>query len=167
MHRLLQFLVWTRGWRMSFHEQLQEKHLCLETMQGFYINTLNGWFLQRFRHRYGLHYCSFWHNLFNVLTIVKDQMDRWSIVLACVLPCTLTHMSTVYFRDIAWIASRQRLKRGYIFVNCDLLGAHACTDVCIVFAQKIMSWYEVGGVMIGSIKRLNKLCNIRVGQDRR
>ena len=56
------------------------------------------------------------------------------------------------------VTSRQCLKRGYVFVICDRLGAHACTDVCIVFAQKIMSWYEVGGVMIGSIKRLNKLC---------
>ena len=75
----------------------------------------------------------------------------------------LTPMNIVYFHDIAWIASRQPLKRGYIFVICDRLGVHAYTDVYIVYAQKIMSWYEVGGVMIGSIKRLNKLCDIRVG----
>ena len=114
-----------------------------------------------------MNYREFRRNLLNVLTVVEEEMDRWSIDIACILPCTLTSMNTVYFQDIAWIASRQHLKRGYIFVICDLLGAHACTDVCIVYAQKIMSWYEVGGVMIGSIKRLNKLCDIRVGRDRR
>ena len=86
------------------------------------------------------------------------------------------HTDILYFHDInivACLTSKQRLKRGYIFVICDLLGAHACTDVCIVHTKKIMScqWYEVGGEiigsLIGSIKRLNKLCDIRIGQDRR
>ena len=88
-----------------------------------------------------MNYREFRRNLLNVLTVVEEEMDRWSIDITCVLPCTLTSMKTVYFHDIAWIASRQRLKRGYIFVICDLLGVHAY-NVYIVYAQKIMSWYE-------------------------
>ena len=55
---------------MDFHEQLQEKYLHQEAMQGIYIYALNGSFLQWFRHPYGLHYCAFRHNLLNVLIAV-------------------------------------------------------------------------------------------------
>ena len=176
MHRLVQFLVWTRGWRVAFHEQLQEKYLRPEMMQRFYINALNAWLLKRFRHCYGLRnlrYCAFRRNLLNALIVVEGKVNRWSLDLACHfhahwLPCTLhvvlIPMNTVYFHDIAvCLKYRQRLNWGYIFVICDLLGVHAYTDVCTVHTQKVMSWHEVGGV-IGSIKRLNKVCDIRVGQ---
>ena len=38
--------------------------------------------------------------------------------------------------------------------SLSVIGGSSCIYRCIVHAQKIMSWYEVGGVMIGSIKRL-------------
>ena len=103
-----------------------------------------------------------------IVTAVVEEMNKWSIDLTYLLPCTLTSMNTVYFCDInivACLTPRQCLKRGYISVICFRLGVYVYTDVCILHAQKIMSWYEVGGVM--SIKRLNKLCDIRVGRDRR
>ena len=137
MHRLVQFLVWTRGWRMFFCEKLREKlvsrndaiilYKCTHRMIFAAVST-SLWA----RHR------AFWCNLLNLLTIVEDKMDRWSIDIACLLPCTLTSMntSTVYFHDIvAFLTSRQRLKRGHIFVICDRLGVHVYSDVCIVMVR--------------------------------
>ena len=83
-----------------------------------------------------MNYREFRRNLLNVLTVVEEEMDRWSIDIACILPCTLTSMKTVYFQDIAWIASRQHLKRECIFVVCDILGVDAYTDV------DLLSWYR-------------------------
>ena len=51
--------------RLTFHEQLQEKHLCLETMQRFHINALNTWFLQRYC-------CAFQDDLLDVLIVAVD-----------------------------------------------------------------------------------------------
>ena len=73
----------------------------------------------------------------------------------CLLPwhCCMSYIQT---------ASKTRAHLRYLWS----VGS-SCIYRCIVHTQKIMSWYEVGGMMIGSIKRWNKLCDIRIGQDRR
>ena len=46
------------------------------------------------------HHRAFRCNLLNMLTVVVDEMNGWSIDIACLLPRTLTSMNTVYFHDI-------------------------------------------------------------------
>ena len=146
---------------MFFCEKLQEKLVKKRCNNIIYKCTQRMIFAAVSTSLWALHR-AFRCNLLHPLTIVEDEMNRWSIDIASVLPCTLTSMNTVYFHDIvACLTSRQRLKRGYIFVICDRWQFMHIPMYCPCTENNVMVRGRWSDDRV--YKKINKLWDVRVG----